>query len=366
MKVCHPLEFESAVEGGVKVSTRQQRAALETVGVEYTTSPLESHDLVHVNFPGPKSLAAALAAKARGRKVVVHAHSVGENVAGTHRFSRTLAPVARQGFRRLFDAADAVVAVNEFMRDRLAANGVDADDVFVVTNGVDGDALDGHEAFPRPAPGSETGGRARPDGGEGVALAESDEAVEHAAADSGGDHATATDGPVVVNLAQVYEIKGVGDFVRVGEHLPGTEFRWFGPRHPYLAPRTTKRTVADAPPNVRFPGFVADKRTAFGLGDVFFFPTHRDNQPLAVLEAAYCGLPIVTRDVPAFEGWLEHGVHCLKGDSVAAFADHLARLRDDPALRERLGANAAEMADSHSLDVVGEGLRGVYERVLDD
>lgn len=321
------MEWESLVEGGVKVSAQQQRTALERAGVSYTTDPGSAYDVLHLNFPGPRSLLSFLSAWRQNRPVVIHAHSVGENIADTYRLSGLAAPLLRRYFSALFARADAVVAVSPFMRDRLRANGVEGN-VVIASNGVDGGALDGYE-------------------------------------DLNATRRYGLERPAVVNLAQVYEIKGVSDFVSVASSMPEMDFAWFGPKHRFLAPRQTKRTVRSAPANVTFPGYVPDKRDAFAAGDVFFFPTHRDNQPLSILEAAYCGLPIVTRDIPAFEGWLEHDVHCLKGRSVADFRTHLERLRDDPDLRHRLGENAREMAAEHSLDRVGDRLRSVYEIVSD-
>lgn len=329
--VWHAMGSASLIEGGVKVSATQQRIALDAAGVTYATGRPDDYDVLHLNFPGPDSLAALAHAKATGRPVVVHAHSVGENLAGTYRFSNLVAPAFRVYFQWFFRRADVVIAVSPYMRDRLAANGVGVDggvDVEVVSNGVDGAALDGF------------------DGIDGL------------------DETYDAEPPVVVNLAQVYELKGVPEFVAVGEALPDLDFRWFGPKHRYLAPSETKRTVAGAPGNVRFPGFVDDKREAFALGDIFFFPTRRDNQPLAILEALHCGMPIVTRDIPAFEGWLEDGVHCLKGSGVSEFADAIARLRDDPELRERLGENARALAEEHTLEVVGEDLKAIYDRIV--
>jgi len=329
--VWHATGSAALIEGGVKVSAMQQRVALDAAGVTYVTGRPDDYDVLHLNFPGPASLAALAHAKATGRPVVIHAHSVGENLAGTYRFSNLVAPAFQAYFRWFFRQADVVIAVSPYMRDRLAANGIDparGADVEVVSNGVDGDALDGFDGL--------------------TGLAEKYEAEP----------------PVVVNLAQVYELKGVPEFVATGAALSDLDFRWFGPKHRYLAPRETKRTVAAAPDNVRFPGFVEDKREAFALGDVFFFPTRRDNQPLSILEALYCGMPIVTRDIPAFDGWLEDGVHCLKGSDVDDFVDAIARLRDDPDLRARLSANARALAEEHTLETVGADLARIYERLV--
>jgi len=324
--VCHAMEWESSIEGGVKVSAQQQRKALERVGIDYTTDPNDDYDILHLNFPGPVSLYHLIAAKLAGKPVVVHAHSVGENIADTYRFSNVIAPVLKRYFSKFLDSADTVIAVSEYMKRRLIANGVDAE-IVVVSNGVDDTALDGFQA--------------RRSVAQTYGVSE----------------------PVVVNLAQVYEIKGLCDFVEVGTEMPATDFVWFGPKHDYLTPSETKRRVATAPANVQFPGFIEDKRDAFALGDVFFFPTHRDNQPLAILEAMYCGTAIVTRDIPAFDGWLEHGEHCLKGTSVSEFHEQIQTLCNDPALRAKLGAQAREAAKAHTLETVGSELQTVYQSI---
>ena len=79
--VWHAMEWESLIEGGVKVSAQQQRSALDRAGVTYATDAPDDYDLLHLNFPGPLSLARLLRAKRAGKPVVCHAHSVGEAVA---------------------------------------------------------------------------------------------------------------------------------------------------------------------------------------------------------------------------------------------------------------------------------------------
>lgn len=323
-RVCHPMQWKSYVEGGVTVSARQQRVALDRTDTPYTADPSEEYDILHLNFPGPRAIVNFVRAKRHDRPVVIHAHSIGENIVDTYRLSRFFAPAIRWYFSTLYAKADAVIAVSPYMRDRLRANGV-TENVVIVSNGIDGEALDGYESIDAPSYG---------------------------------------DGPTVVNLAQVYGIKGVEDFIEVGEALPDTQFVWYGPKHRYLAPRRITQTVENPPANVQFPGFVDDKREAFSSGDIFFFPTKRETQGISIIEAAYCGLPIVTRDIPAFDGWLTHGDNCLKGSSVAEFRDHVEQLRDDPELRERLGRNAQQMAADHDLGTVGQRLREVYESVL--
>jgi 1,2-diacylglycerol-3-alpha-glucose alpha-1,2-glucosyltransferase len=321
--VYHPLGAEALIEGGVGVSASQQRRALEAAGVRYTEDAGEPHDLVHLNFLGPGALWALHRAHRSGRPVVVHAHSLGDNVADTYRFSNTLAPLLVRYYTAIYRRADVVIAVTEHTRDRLRDRGITGP-IHVVSNGVDAEALSGTEEL-------------EPDG---------------------------PDRPTVVNLAQVYEIKGIETFAEVGAALPEAAFRWWGHRHPLLAPRSTKRLVGNAPPNVQFPGFIDDKRRAFAMGDVFFSPSHQETQGMSVLEAAYCGLPIVVRDIPVFE-YLTHGETCLKASTTDGLVAAVSRLLEDPALREELGGAAQAWARTHTLDRVGRELRAVYEETLD-
>lgn len=320
--VYHPLSAEGLIEGGVHVSARQQRTALEAAGVSYTEDPTTGHDLVHLNFLGPRTLLAIRRARATDTPVVVHAHSLGDNVAGTHRFSRIIAPFLIKYYQWVYQCADSVVAVSEEVRDRLRSRGVGGP-IYVVSNGVDASSLSGLNAVEPAGP----------------------------------------DGPTVMNLAQVYESKGIGTFVDVARQVPEAEFRWWGHKHSVLAPRSTKRLVHRSPGNVKFPGYIEDKRQAFAGADIFFSPSTIETQGLSVLEAAYCGLPIVVRDIPVFE-YLTDEKTALKGSSEAELAGAVRRLLENPSLRKTLGENAQEWARKHTLDNVGAALRTVYEKTL--
>lgn len=320
--VYHPLGAETVIEGGVGVSAQQQRAALETAGVSVTGDPDASHDLVHLNFLGPTALWTLQSARRRGTPVVVHAHSLGDNVADTYRFSNSIAPWLARYYTWVYRHADVVIAVSDHTRTRLQNRGVDGP-IHVVSNGVDTDGLRGVEEMDPAGPPQQT----------------------------------------VMNLAQVYEIKGIDTFIEVGRSLPDTEFRWWGHRHPILAPRSTKRMVGQAPENVAFPGFIDDKRRAFEGADIFLSPSYQETQGMSVLEAAFCKLPIVVRDIPVFE-YLTHEETCLKGETAADLTTAVSRLLDDAELRAELGHAAHELALEHSLDQVGQDLREVYEATL--
>lgn len=324
MRVCHFSEFDGALKGGIKSSIRQQREALDREGIDYTTEPSDSHDVLHLNVVGPFSMRRLLKANRDGTPIVYHVHSTVEDFRDSFRFSNLLAPLFDRYTRFLYSRADHLLPVSAHTERLLEEKGI-AVPKTVVNNGFSRRRLDGFEEL--------DGVRERYD----------------------------IDDTAVVNLAMVFQRKGVGDFVKTAEELPDVDFRWFGERmNGLVTSRSTNRWVRRAPDNVAFTDYVDDVREAFAAGDIFFFPSYEEHQPIALIEAQYCGMPIVVRDIPQYEGWLEHGTHCLKGSSVEEFAALIERLRGDPELRAALGENARELAEQHTIDRIGSQLHDVY------
>jgi glycosyltransferase involved in cell wall biosynthesis len=93
-------------------------------------------------------------------------------------------------------------------------------------------------------------------------------------------------------------------------------------------------------------GHVADMPALFRSVDAVVLPSYREGLPKGLIEAAACGLPLVTTDVPGCRHVVEDDVDGLlvplkDGQALAAA---IARLHDDPALRSRLGAAARQKA----------------------
>ena len=93
-------------------------------------------------------------------------------------------------------------------------------------------------------------------------------------------------------------------------------------------------------------GHVDDMPALFASVDAVVLPSYREGLPKGLIEAAACGLPLVTTDVPGCREVVKDGVDGLlvpARDSLA-LAVAIVRLADDPSMCERLGRAAREKA----------------------
>jgi len=347
VRVLNYLELADRLErSGIATAARQQREALADTEVEVTTTPwtgpgladtlvsgvtgqgvVREFDVAHLHLFGPGSLAVLAHARRNDVPLVLHAHTLRENTVGSWRGSHFVAGPLERFLRWFYSQADLVLCPTEWAAERLRAYPVDVP-MRAVTNGVDTDALEGHEALRE-------------------------------------EHRDRFDleGMVVFMVGNVFERKGLTTFCRLAE-TTDYDFVWFGPydRGPH-ASSAVREWTANPPETLQFTGWIDDVRGAYGAGDVFCFPTRNETQGLAALEAMACGKAVVVRDIPVFEELYTHEVDCLKCDSLEEFRDALDRLATNPDLRERLGENATETAAEHGLDRVAEELIDAYEFV---
>lgn len=91
--------------------------------------------------------------------------------------------------------------------------------------------------------------------------------------------------------------------------------------------------------SVRHVPFTSRVEDYYASADLFVFPTHEEGCPQVVMEAAACGLPVITTPMGAAHLVADgaNGIVIAPGD-VGALADALARLAGDPERRRRLAA----------------------------
>ncbi|CAM5442973.1 N,N'-diacetylbacillosaminyl-diphospho-undecaprenol alpha-1,3-N-acetylgalactosaminyltransferase [Thauera mechernichensis] len=118
---------------------------------------------------------------------------------------------------------------------------------------------------------------------------------------------------------------------------------------------------------VRWLGHVEDMPALYRSVDVVALPSYREGLPKGLIEAAACGLALVTTDVPGCREVVRDGVDGLRVPvkDAGALARAIERLADDEALRARLGAaaRARALAEFDERIVIDRTLR-VYDELL--
>ena len=178
----------------------------------------------------------------------------------------------------------------------------------------------------------------------------------------------------VLLAARLLWDKGVAEFVAAARRMRGEgraiRFLLAGdpdPGNPAAVPEAEVRAW-QAEGVIEWLGHVDDMPALLASVDVVVLPSYREGLPRTLIEAAACGLPLVTTDVPGCREVVTDGVDGLlvPARDAEALAQAIARLHDDPALAGRLGAAARvkALAQFDERIVIADTL-AVYRELLD-
>ncbi|TAM98462.1 MAG: glycosyltransferase family 1 protein [Rhodanobacteraceae bacterium] len=155
--------------------------------------------------------------------------------------------------------------------------------------------------------------------------------------------------PCVLLAARLLWEKGIAEYAQAARTLraQGRKVRFLlagmpDPGNPAAVPETTLREWVEEGV-LEWLGQVADMRDLYAKVDIVALPSYyREGLPTSLTEAAACGLPLVTTDMPGCREVVTDGEDGLlvppRDAEALAFA--IARLLDSPDLAKRLG-NAA-------------------------
>ena len=316
-------------KSGVGQAAKHQRAALESAGVRVVTDWAHHADIVHINTVLPVSLWAARHARRRGQKVVWYGHSTEKDFRNSFIGSNLLAPLFKQWLRLCYNQADLIITPTPYSAKELATYNL-RPPICPLSNGVD-------TQFFAPNPASRSILREK--------------------------YRLAQDKPVVISVGHYMQRKGILDFIELARKMPGVQFLWFGYTDPHLVPHNVKAAMANAPDNLRFPGFLtqAELRTAYCGADAFVFCSYEETEGIVVLEALACATPTLVRDIPAYRGWLRDGenVHTYRTtqDLPLRLQALLAHKLPDTA------AAARQTAEERALPIIGQKLTELYKKL---
>jgi glycosyltransferase involved in cell wall biosynthesis len=157
------------------------------------------------------------------------------------------------------------------------------------------------------------------------------------------------EGKIAVGLvARLVAEKGVPELIEAAERL-GERYTVLivGPRDPEKADALPEELLERAEESgVRLLGMRKDVERIYQGLDLFVLPSHREGFPRAAMEAAASGLPVVASDIRGCRQVVSDGVNgfLFPVRDVDALTGAIARLGDDPALREAMAEASVDRA----------------------
>ncbi|SAL02666.1 glycosyltransferase [Caballeronia ptereochthonis] len=140
-------------------------------------------------------------------------------------------------------------------------------------------------------------------------------------------------------------------------HSPSVEFLWIGGNLEELPGQMPSGAVSCS-------GWVTRERALELTSelDIYVQTSRWEGMPIALIEAQVAGIPAVVTDVVGNRDVVQHGVTGFVASGVEEMEKYIALLRDDPALRARMGVAARESASKRfSMDAIFRQWLSVYE-----
>lgn len=177
----------------------------------------------------------------------------------------------------------------------------------------------------------------------------------------------------VIFTGALIESKGVYTVIEVANRFPNARFQLVGHCSDNLRANFLRRIrELGLEDRVQLIGPVENCAILRMLSenDVFLFPSRFKYEalPYSVAEAMAVGLPVAASNVGAISDMIDvpKGGWLAAPDDVAAYVDMLARLRDDPALRQRMGRyNRRKARREYDYDVVINQLCNIWRQAAE-
>ncbi|MEO5627719.1 MAG: glycosyltransferase family 4 protein [Candidatus Saccharimonadales bacterium] len=155
----------------------------------------------------------------------------------------------------------------------------------------------------------------------------------------------------IVVLGRLTPVKGIFDAVKiwqkVHEEKPKARLAWIGGgSEAYQTKIKEQLDRKGLTKTFDLLGFI-DKEEVYDIlnsAKIFLCPDHENGWGLAVCEAMSCGLPVVSYDLDIFGAVYKKGFRSVKLYNTNAFAKQVIELLDKPALRKKIGQDAADQA----------------------
>ena len=175
----------------------------------------------------------------------------------------------------------------------------------------------------------------------------------------------AQDAPVVICVGEHSQRKNHETVLRAAALLPEVEvlFCGVGEKQPELEALAAELDIAH---RVHFLGFRRDVPQLLGASDIFMFPSWQEGLPVSQMEAMAAGLPCVVSHVRGNADLIHQGEggFLRRPNDASGFAEDIALLVGEPALRETMGQRNRKEIENYSLETVLEQMAALYREQL--
>jgi 1,2-diacylglycerol-3-alpha-glucose alpha-1,2-galactosyltransferase len=174
---------------------------------------------------------------------------------------------------------------------------------------------------------------------------------------------------VVLGVGQLTGRKGVDDFLDVAESIPEARFLWAGGR-PFGGLSEGIKRIDDRFMNTGINVINAgqielqDMPHIYAAADLMLFPSYQENCPLAPIEAAACGMPVIYRDIEEYKSLYKNPY--LKAGSTDEFISMIKRMIGDKEFYNEGLRISEQLLLQFDKDIIRQKLLVVYKSLLND
>lgn len=137
MKVLLYFENEKLIStSGIGRALKHQLAACASAGIETTTDPNDTYDLMHINTYMANAPFIINKTHKEGKPVIYHAHSTEEDFKNSFVLSNQIAPVFKQHLINMYSMADYILTPTPYSKILLDGYGIGVE-IEAISNGID-------------------------------------------------------------------------------------------------------------------------------------------------------------------------------------------------------------------------------------
>lgn len=172
---------------------------------------------------------------------------------------------------------------------------------------------------------------------------------------------------VVLGVGQLEGRKGVDDFLDVAESIPEVKFVWAGGRPFGGLTEGIKRIderLRNTGANFTNAGAIdlEDMPLIYASADLMLFPSFQENCPLAPIEAAACGMPVIYRDIEEYRSLYKNPY--IKAGNTEEFIALTRRMINDRQFYNEGLKISEQLLIQFDKEIIREKLISVYKSLL--